>query len=291
MKHSHSLTKSFKYARAVSFLIQFYLSRRSLLFKMSFTNKVILITGASSGIGADAARHLAKLGGRIALVGRNADRLKAVAEQIKTSGAPTPLPIVADVTKDAKRIIDETINHFGKLDVLVNNAGIVRTDDIIGFEMSVFEDVLDTNVRSVITLTQLSIPHLEQTKGNIINISSIAALRAIPHFFSYCMSKATLDQFTKLCAVSLASKRIRVNSINPAAIRTPIFETIGMTVEQFGKVEEECKNSYLVGRVGEVSDTSTAIAYLAADSASFLTGIILTVDGGSLLTQIVHKLD
>lgn len=258
---------------------------------MSFNNKVILITGASSGIGADAARHLAKLGGRVALVGRNADRLKAVAEQIKTSGAPTPLPIVADVNKDAKRIIDETINHFGKLDVLVNNAGIGRTDDITAFDMAVFDSVFDTNVRSVITLTQLSIPHLEQTKGNIINISSVAALRVLPQFFSYCLSKATLDQFTKLCAVSLASKRIRVNSINPAAIRTPIFETIGMTAEHIAKLEEECKHTYLVGRIGEVSDTSTAIAYLAAESASFLTGIILTVDGGSLLSPNGPKLE
>lgn len=254
---------------------------------MCFANKVILITGASSGIGADAACHLARLGGKIALVGRNVDRLNSVAEQIKSSGAPTPLPIVADVTKDAERIINETINHFGKLDILVNNAGVFRSDDIIGFDMAAFDVVFDANVRSVITLTQLSIPHLEQAKGNIVNISSVAGLKAVPNFFSYCMSKATLDQFTKLCAVSLASKRIRVNSINPAVIRTPIFESIG--IQNFGAIEEDCKKQYLVGRIGEVSDTSAAIAYLAGESASFLTGVLLTVDGGSLLASSIWK--
>lgn len=256
---------------------------------MDFSGKVILITGASSGIGADAARHLAKLGGQVAVVGRNADRLNAVVEQIKISGAPAALPIVADVTKDAQRIIDETIRHFGKLDVLVNNAAILAMDGIVDLDMAVFDRIFDTNVRSVMILTHLAIPYLEKTKGNVINISSVAGLRAIPPFLSYGMSKATLDHFTRLTAVGLASKRIRVNSINPAAIRTPIFETVGITEDHFAAIEEDCKKTYLVGRVGEVSDTSSAIAYLASDASSFLTGITLTVDGGSLLTTKLWK--
>lgn len=191
---------------------------------------------------------------------------------------------MADVTKDAQRIVDETVRHFGKLDVLVNNAAILALDEIDNLDLAVFDRIFDTNVRSVMQLTHLAIPHLEQTKGNIINISSVAGLKAIPQFISYSMSKAALDHFTRLVAVGLAPKRIRVNSINPAAIRTPIFETVGITAESFAAIEEESKQTYLVGRIGEVSDTSSAIAYLASDSSSFLTGITLTVDGGSLLS-------
>ncbi|XP_055307133.1 uncharacterized protein LOC129571368 [Sitodiplosis mosellana] len=134
---------------------------------MGFEEKVVLITGGSSGIGADAAIHLAKLGAKVSIVGRNAKRLEDVAKQIKIAGGSTPLEIVADVTKDAKRIVDETINHFGKLDVLLNNAGITNNGRIQDLKIKDFDHLFDINVRSVIILTQQCIPHLEKTKGNI----------------------------------------------------------------------------------------------------------------------------
>lgn len=173
---------------------------------MSFSGKVVLVTGSSSGIGADAARHLASLGAKVVIVGRNEKRLNEVADQIKNSGSPAPLPIVADLTKDAERIVDETINHFGQLDVLVNNAGIVIQDNAIEIKLSDFDRIFDTNVRSVITLTKLCVPHLAKTRGNIINVSSVAGLKAFQNVMSYCMSKAALDQFTKCAALDLASK-------------------------------------------------------------------------------------
>lgn len=105
---------------------------------MNFDGKVILITGASCEIGADVANYLAKLGAKVAIVGRNEKRLNEVAEQIKKSGAPKALPIVADVRKDAERIVDECLNHFGQLDVLVNNAGSSVLDNILSMEMSEF---------------------------------------------------------------------------------------------------------------------------------------------------------
>lgn len=173
---------------------------------MSFNGKVVLVTGASSGIGAGAARHFASLGAKVVIVGRNEKRLHEVADQIKKDGSPVPYEIVADVTKDAKRIVDETINHFGKLDVLVNNAGIVILDNAAVIELAEFDRVLDTNVRSVITLTKLSVPYLEKTKGNIVNISSVAGLNAVQNGLTYCVSKAALDQFTKCAALDLAPK-------------------------------------------------------------------------------------
>lgn len=165
--------------------------------KMSFTNKVILITGSSSGIGAGAAMHLAKKGATIVLVGRNEQRLKEVSEKIKKAGGPTPLAIVGDVTVDAERIISETIAHFGKLDVLVNNAGFTHKDSIETVDLAEYDRVMNTNVRSVIELTKLAVPHLEKTQGNILNVSSASGLRVKPNFFSYCISKAAINQLTK----------------------------------------------------------------------------------------------
>lgn len=247
---------------------------------MSFSGKVVLITGASSGIGADAARHLAKLGAKVSIVGRNEKRLKEVAEQIIKAGSPTPLPIVADVTKDAERIINDTIKHFGKLDVLVNNAGIFGSDTVVDFDVNFFDRIYNTNLRSVFILTHLAVPHLEKTKGNVVNISSVAALRAFDIYTTYCTSKAALDQFTKCSAIVLAPKGIRVNSINPAVIRTPIFAALGVNETNEQQFYEQCKDDHLVGRVGEVSDTSAAIAYVA--SQSFINGILFPVDGGLL---------
>lgn len=250
---------------------------------MNFESKVILITGASSGIGADAARHLAKLGGKIALVGRNEKRLQEVADEIKNSGSPAPLTIAADVTKEAERIVRETIQHFGQLNVLINNAGIYSHNSADNIDLADYDSVMDTNVRSVVELTKWAIPHLEKTKGNILNVSSASGLRVQPNSLVYCMSKAALNQYTKSAALDLASKGIRVNAINPVNIRTPIFQTGGgLTAADAEIFLDNFKNIYPVGRVGEVDDTSYAIEFLIRDSASFFTGILLSVDGGAL---------
>lgn len=251
---------------------------------MSFSGKVVLITGASSGIGADAARHLARLGARVAIVGRNSARLNAVADEIQNAGGATPLAIVADVNQDSERIINETIENMGQLDVLVNNAGILApASEIENLDLTDLDRTLNTNLRSVVALTKLSVPHLAKTKGNIVNISSIAAIRQRVGASAYSVSKAALDQFTKCAALELASKSIRVNSVNPGAIQTPILRAAGYDEASARTFFEQAKKGYPLGRVGEVSDTSAAIAFLASDSASFITGDILKVDGGKLL--------
>lgn len=221
---------------------------------------------------------MAKLGADVVIVGRNAKRLNEVADQIIKAGSSKPLPIVADITIDSERIINETIAHFGRLDILVNNAGILNTDSVVNFDANEFDRILNTNLRSAIILTHLAVPHLEKTKGNVINVSSIGSLRAFEMFTSYCISKAGLDQFTKCAAIALAAKGIRVNAINPATIRTPIFEVLGVDETNAEHFFEERKREYLVGRCGEVADASAAIAYLASES--FVNGVLLPIDGG-----------
>ena len=254
---------------------------QSLFLKMDFTTKVVIITGASSGIGAGAAEYLSSLGASVVLTGRNEVNLKETSKKCKGS----PLLIVGDMNVEADRvnIINKTIEQFGKINVLVNNAGMGEGGDINSTTMEQFDRVMTTNVRSVFHLTQLAVPHLVATQGNIVNVSSVAGLRSFPGFLAYCMSKAALDQFTKCVALELAPKNVRVNSINPAVIVTDFFRRMGMNDEAREAFFENSKETHALGRVGTVEETAHAIAFLASDHATFITGTNLAVDGGKAI--------
>lgn len=249
---------------------------------MGFAEKVVLVSGASSGIGEDAAIEFAKQGAKVVLVGRNEARLNAVANKITKNGSSLPLIIVADVSKDASRIINETIQHFGQLDTLINNAGIFRTNTASNVDLKVFDEVMAINCRSIVEITKLAVPYLEKTKGCVVIISSISGLKAYQEEISYCVSKAAIDMYVKCASLELAPKGIRVNSVNPGVIDTPIFKTIGLDGENLQAHLEREKQSYPVGRIGVVSDTTNAILYLADQKSSFVNGINLVVDGGSV---------
>ncbi|XP_038207470.1 uncharacterized oxidoreductase SERP2049-like [Zerene cesonia] len=147
---------------------------------MDFKDKVVLITGASSGLGAAIAVHMSQLSAKLVLVGRNEKNLKAVAEQCEKSKGIKAHPVIADVAKEAdvERIVNETINHFGKLDVLVNNAGVTEVGGIRDTTLAKYDRIMSINIRGVLQLTMLAVPHLIKTKGNIVNISSIASTKA-----------------------------------------------------------------------------------------------------------------
>ncbi|CAG2110190.1 unnamed protein product [Medioppia subpectinata] len=196
-----------------------------------------------------------------------------------------PLEVLADVSKDVdcKRLIDSTISAFKRLDILVNNAGkCLRcpiTDTAI---LDKYNDIMDTNLRSVVYLTHLSVEIMEKSKGNIINMSSIAGLKTLSTGFLYSMSKCALDMFTKCLALELGPKGIRVNAINPGTIRTNMLQTLGLTTEQSVARYSEIGGKYPVGRVGEPIDVANAVLFLASDEASFVTGINFVSDGGAL---------
>lgn len=250
---------------------------------MDFRTKVVIVTGANSGIGEDVAINFAKFGANVVLVGRNEKRLKNVVEKIKRNDLPAPLAIVADVSKDASRIIDEVIENFGQINVLVNNAGILANDTASTIDLETFDRVFAINVRAVVELTKLAVPHLEKTKGNVVNISSIAGLHSNQDVTTYSMSKAALDMYTKCASLELAPSGIRVNGVNPGMIETPIFQTIGIEKEKADEFIAKCRQSYPVGRVGEVADTTNAILFLAKEESSFINGVSLRVDGGRAL--------
>lgn len=250
---------------------------------MNFNGKVVLITGASSGIGAGAAEYFSKLGATLALTGRNADNLNATIEKCATlEGVPKPLSIIADITveSDAKMLIEKVIETFGKLDVLVNNAGILDRGTIETTSLEQYDNVMKANVRSMYHLTMLAVPHLIATKGNIVNVSSVNGIRSFAGLLAYNMSKSAVDQFTRCVALELAAKGIRCNSINPGVIVTDVHKRGGMTDDEYNKFLEHCRSTHALGRPGTVEETAAAIAFLASDLASFITAVQLPVDGG-----------
>ncbi|XP_020715501.1 uncharacterized protein LOC110118317 [Ceratitis capitata] len=248
---------------------------------MSFAGRVVIVTGASSGIGAATAVEFAKQGAKVALVGRNEANLKATETSCKAANNKVELlPIIADVTVDAERVVKETVDKLGQLDVLVNNAGIAETGHILDIEVEHFDRVLNTNLRAVFLLTKYAAPHLIKTQGSIVNVSSVAGLRSFANLSVYCTSKAALDQFTRCIALDLAPHKVRVNSVNPGVIITDIYKHMGMTKEQYAKFLEDCKATHALGRVGEAKEVADSILFLASDKSSFITGATLPIDGG-----------
>jgi NAD(P)-dependent dehydrogenase (short-subunit alcohol dehydrogenase family) len=246
--------------------------------EMDFTGKVVIITGASSGIGKGAAEYLSTLGAKLVLTGRNEANLKETAKNC----AGESILVLGDVNEEGHRrqIIDEAIKKFGKIDVLVNNSGRGLAGDIEATKMDDYDLIMNTNVRSVFHLTQLAVPHLVKSEGNIVNISSVAGLRAFPNATVYCMSKAAIDHFTRALALDLAPKKVRVNAVNPAVIITNFHRQVGMDETAYQAYLERCKETHPLGRVGTTDETAHAIAFLASDLATFITGSCLAVDGG-----------
>lgn len=248
---------------------------------MNFSGKVVIVTGAGSGIGEDAAIGFIKNNAKVVLVDLSENALNSVLEKFEENQKSNNLlSIVADVTKNAKRIIDETIKHFGKLDVLVNNAGIFKLDSASSVDLEGFDKLFAVNVRAVVELTKLAIPHLEKTKGNIVNISSITGIQAYAIACSYGMTKAAIAMYTKCAALDLAPKGVRVNAVHPGVIKTPIYNKLGLAQNDVQTFLEGQEERYPLGRLGEVADTTNSILFLASEMSSFITGVSLSVDGG-----------
>ena len=247
---------------------------------VNLNGKVALITGASSGIGAATAKLFSKLGATLALSGRNVENLEKVANECE--GAKKPLLIKADlgIEEDTKLVLDKTISELGKIDILINNAGVLEMGTIENTSLEQYDRVMNVNLRAVYHLTMLSTPHLIETKGNIVNVSSVNGIRSFPGVLAYNISKAGLDQFTRCVALELAPKGVRVNSVNPGVIITELQKRGGLNDEAYSNFLERSKQTHALGRPGNVDEVAEAISFLASDNASFTTGCNLPVDGG-----------
>lgn len=248
----------------------------------SLAGKVALITGASSGIGAATAVLFSKLGAQLALTGRNEENLMKTGDKCHKESGIKPLLVTGDLTNesDTERVVKNSVDHFGRLNILVNNAGIIALGGIQQVTLDQYDLVMNTNVRSMLHITQLSVPHLIETQGNIVNVSSINGLRAFAGVLTYSLSKHTIDAFTRCVALDLADKQVRVNCVNPGVTHTELHRRAGLGEAEYEDYLKRARRTHALGRHGEPEEVADVIAYLASDLASFITGANIPVDGG-----------
>ncbi|MCX5225532.1 SDR family oxidoreductase [Streptomyces sp. NPDC006553] len=242
--------------------------------------RVVVVTGAGTGIGRAAARAFARQGATVLAVGRRAEPLRETAE-----GHPGIHPYVADVTAEgaAEAIVRAAVTGHGRLDVLVNNAGISLGGPLGTLDRSVITPLLETNLVAPVLLTQAALPALRESRGVVVNVTTTIGQRGWPANSVYPATKSALETLTRCWAVELAPDGVRVVAVAPGPIETPIAEHMGLSPEQLKALRAWQLAHVPLGRIGRPEEVAWAITSLAAPDASFLTGTVLPVDGGALV--------
>lgn len=247
---------------------------------MRFENQVAVVTGAGRGIGRAIALRLAKEGARVASVSRSVETSQSTADEINSLRADAAKAYAVDIADHAS--VQETATKifadFGRVDVLINNAGVTRDGLSMRMSMEDWDTVMNTNLRGAFSFIQAVMrPMIKQRSGRIINISSIAGLTGNAGQANYAASKAGLVGLTKTLARELASRGITVNVVAPGFIVTDMTDVLPDPIKEaiLGKIP--------LGKFGEGDDIAAAVAFLAAPEAKYITGQVLTVDGGMVM--------
>ena len=241
--------------------------------------KVAVVTGASKGIGAGIARGLGAAGAAVVVsYGSDRDGAARVVADIKDKGSKA-IAVQADVSKsaDVKRLFDETKRSFGRLDVLVNNAGVYAFAPLEGVTENEFHREFNTNVLGLILATQEAVKHFGAEGGSVINIGSTATQFTPPMSVVYTATKGAVDGITRVLAKELGPKKIRVNSINPGPVETEGFHAMGAPGSDF---EKQMLAQTPLGRIGQPGDIAPVAVFLASEDSGWLTGEILLASGG-----------
>lgn len=247
--------------------------------------RVAIVTGASSGIGRAAAARLARDGFRVLAVGRDEAALAKVSGDIERAGGHAVV-LVADVTTaDGPRtIVSRAISAFGGVDALVNAAGVIASGGVADTTDAGWDAMMDVNVRAPFRLIREAAAALVDRRGAVVNISSVAGLRAFPGLASYSVSKAAVDQLTRAAALDLAPKGVRVNAVNPGVVVTNLHRRGGMDAAKYAEFLERSKTTHPLGRPGQPEEVADLIAFLVSPAAGWITGETIAVDGGRHLT-------
>ncbi|MBB5076395.1 SDR family NAD(P)-dependent oxidoreductase [Nonomuraea endophytica] len=239
------------------------------------SGKVAVVTGASSGIGAEIARAAGAAGAHVVLAGRSESRLEEAAKAVTAAGADAATVAVDLRADDApEAIVAAALARFGRIDVLVHSAGIYTQASLEETTDEVFDDQWTINVRAPFRLTRAVRPHLGRG-ASIIFVSSMSGHVGSPNDSAYCASKGAIELMVKALATELAPAGIRVNAVAPGNVHTPINQEL-ITAE----VEREIVAATPAGRIGLVHDISPAVVFLASDAAAYVVGASLPVDGG-----------
>lgn len=246
--------------------------------------KTALITGAGSGIGRATALLFAREGAKLGLAGRTPAKLAAVAEEIGADPAHVKCAAAdLSVQDEARRVVEECGEHFGGLDIVVNNAGISRQRGLLDVDDVLMDELLAHNIKNPFWVAQFSVPWLARRNGGcIVNISSSLGIKPTRGFGLYAITKAALQMLTLAFAQEYGASGIRVNTICPAVVDTPIHETY-LPREEAQRRKDEMARFYPLGRVGSAEEVAQAVLYLSSDEASWITGSTLLMDGGRLV--------
>ncbi|MEU8927220.1 glucose 1-dehydrogenase [Kitasatospora sp. NPDC048545] len=247
-----------------------------------FADKSVLVTGGGSGIGRAIALAFAEEGARVAVVGRSAAPLAGTVELIERAGGKA-VALTGDVTNgdDAARLVRETVEQFGGLDVAVNNAGVLgAVGPVADIDEAEWRRVIDVNLTGTMLAMKHQIAHLRAHGGGaIVNVSSnLGAHRRIPNLAAYAASKAAVTVLTRAAALDHIADGVRINSVSPGAVDTPMS---GRPGESAAEKAERMRADVPVGRAGAVEEIAAAVLYLASDEAGYTVGSDLVLDGGS----------
>ena len=253
------------------------------------SGKVAVVTGASSGIGRASAILFAKDGAKVVVADKDPAGGKSTVESIKAIGCEATF-VECDVSnvKDAERLAESTIKTYGRIDALFNNAGINPVGTVVDTPLDVWDAVLDTNLKGIYLVSKFAIPHMKKNPGGgaIVNTASVDALLAILNEAAYIASKGGIVSLTKAMAVDHARDKIRVNCICPGAILTPLFDAWVKEAGAAGQdLVAEMTRMHPLGRIGTPEEVGRVALFLLSDEASFVTGAVVTVDGGYAATK------
>jgi len=250
---------------------------------MEFSGKVAIVTGASSGIGKATALALARQGASVAAVARDEPALRSLIESMP---AGTGTIVVRDVTAPgaADAIVSTALDRFGRIDVLVNAAGIIASGSVEQTDDALWARVMELNVNAPFRLMRAAIPHLKAHRGSIVNVSSVNGRRVFPGLAAYNVSKGALDHLTRCAAIELAPAGVRVNAVNPGVTVTNLHRRGGMGEEQYQAFLARSRDTHPIGRPGQPEEVAELILFLASDRAAMITGETIAVDGGRHLT-------
>ncbi|MEJ2587509.1 MAG: SDR family NAD(P)-dependent oxidoreductase, partial [Deltaproteobacteria bacterium] len=258
---------------------------------MDLKGKTALITGGGTGIGAAIAKRFVADGAKICITGRRPEMLEKVARTLSSDSVTT---CAGDVSKleDVNRMVETALKFEGRLDVLVNNAGIDPGGTVTDLDVDIWQKVIGINLTGSFLAMKASIPHMiEGGGGSIINISSLGGLRCLPGMAVYCTSKAALNMLTKQAALDYGRYKVRCNAVCPGATRTEMLEEALTPLTEILKTDVDgvfdCISSNVpLHRVATPDEISGICSYLASDDASFMTGSVLLIDGGAAMVDV-----
>ena len=246
---------------------------------IDLSGKIALVTGASRGIGAVVAARLAEAGARVGVnFHASADAATVVVDSINKAGGEAFL-VGGDVSQEdkAKAVINNLVEHFGGIDILINNAGINKDQLLIRMKPEDFDSVISVNLRGAFLCTRFAMTHLiRQRSGRVINMSSVVGLSGNPGQANYAAAKAGLIGLTKAVAREVASRNVTVNALAPGYITTAMVDELSEATQ--AKILERIP----MGRFGKPEDVAEAVVFLCSDGAGYITGQVLTIDGGMI---------